>query len=81
MAQAIQLREFDYPNAACLHGGILASQVRQFIGEELSCKCPQRGRFSDSLRPFENETTIGFAAGREFRATAEISHRDPTARA
>src|SRR5262249_29882095 len=81
VAQAIQLRELDNPNATRLHGGIFASEVCQFIGEELAGKCSQRSRFSDSLGPFENETAVRLRPGRKIRATAEISHRDPTARA
>jgi hypothetical protein len=45
-----------------LHGGIFASQVCELIGEELAGECSQRGRFSDSLRAFENEAAICLSA-------------------
>ena len=62
VAQAVQLRQLDDPNAAGLHGRVFAPEVRQFISEELAGECFQRGRFTDSLRPFENETTIRLGA-------------------
>lgn len=58
MAQAIQLGELDNPDAPCLHGGVFAPEIRQFIGEELAGECSEGGGFSDSLPPFQNETTI-----------------------
>src|SRR5215467_10644271 len=42
--------------------GALASEVRQFVTEELAGERPQCGRFSDALRPFENETAIRFGS-------------------
>src|SRR4029077_3519653 len=51
--------EFNDPNAAGLHGSIFAAQVRQFVGEVLTRDRPQCGRFSDALRPFENQAAIG----------------------
>jgi len=58
VAKAVQLRQLNDPNAASLHGSVFASEVRQFIREELAGECFQRCRLTDSLRPFQNETAV-----------------------
>jgi hypothetical protein len=80
MAQIVQLGEFDDPNSSRLHGCVFTAQIRQFVGEVLACDRPECRRFSDTLRPFENQQQSAFAPGWKIRATAEMSQCDPTAR-
>ena len=58
MTEIIQLGELDDPNTPRLHGGVLAAEVRQFVCEVLTGDGAQCGRFSDALRPFENQAAI-----------------------
>jgi len=65
VAQAVQLRQLDDPNAAGLHGSVFAAQICQFIREVLASNGPQRGRLSNALWPFEDEAAIGLSPGVE----------------
>ena len=59
MTEIVQLGELDNPNTSRLHCGVLAAQIRQFVGEVLTGDSAQCGGFSDALWPFENQAAVG----------------------
>src|SRR5215471_10677589 len=65
VAEAIEFRQLDNPNSACLHRGVFAPQIRQFIGEVLVCQGPKCRGLANALRPFENQTAVCLRAWTE----------------
>src|SRR5690606_32295170 len=57
-----ELGNLDDPDALGLDRGILAAEVRQTVGEPGLGQGAQRAGFADTLRPFQDQRTVGLRA-------------------